>query len=350
MASKLPLLTTGRTGSTGSVGGSVATEIVKAGYKIRALVRNDEKGRYLRETLTNSHGADAVELSHTASLTDREAIESAMQGCAGVVHVASDISTRNDPEEVIAPTVSAVKVLLEAACKTPSVKRFVFTSSLATLPSAREEVDITSSSWAPDSVIESAWAIQDSGLPEEQKGLVVYAASKILAERACWDFMRERAPHFVLNTVVPFTNIGAFVHPKLVSSFNGLVLGVWLGDAQASTFFKKVMQGAGVSHLINLEDCGLLHLAALTLDDVRGERILAAADAFKFNDILDVMNKLDPARMLPESLEHEPGVKASIDKARCKELLARLGKAEPTGLEESIKQAITSGTGVIYSS
>jgi nucleoside-diphosphate-sugar epimerase len=264
------------------------------------------------------------------------------------VHVASDISTRTNPEEVIAPTVSAVKILLEAAFQTPSVKRFVFTSSLAALPSAREAVDITASSWAPDSVIESAWAIQDSGLPEEQKGLLVYAASKTLAERACWDFVRERNPHFILNTVVPFTNLGAFVHPKLVSSFNGMVLGVWHGDTQAGMFLKRVMQGAGVSHIINLEDCGLLHVAALTLDDVKGERILGVVDAFKFNDILDVMKRLDPARPLPEPLEHEDDVKASIEKARCKELLAILGKAEPTGLEESIKQAITSGTGIVF--
>ncbi|KAH6844762.1 hypothetical protein B0I37DRAFT_416348 [Chaetomium sp. MPI-CAGE-AT-0009] len=334
------------TGSTGSVGGAVATEILKAGYKIRALVRNEEKGQTLKAALAHLHGVDAVELIHSTTLTDIETVESAMQGCAGVVHVASDISTRSDPAEVITPTVNAVKTLLEAAAKTRSVKRFVFTSSLATLPSACEAVDITPSSWAPDSIIDLAWASQNSGLSPEKQGLTVYAASKILAERACWEFMRERNPSFVLNTVVPFSNIGAFVHPKLVSSFNGLVLGVWLGDVQAGMFLKMVMRESGVTHLINLEDCGLLHLAALTMDKMRGERVLAAADAFKFSDVLDVMKKLDPARSLPEPFDDELGVKATVEKSRCKELLAKLGKSEPTGLEESIKQAIVSGTGV----
>ncbi|KAK8073450.1 hypothetical protein PG994_004349 [Apiospora phragmitis] len=96
--------------------------------------------------------------------------------------------------------------------------------------------------------------------------------------------------------------------------------------------------------LINLEDCGLLHVAALTLPDVAGERILAGGAAFTYNDILDAMREMDPSRALPERSDFRCAeVKATLEQTRFKELLARLGKPEPTGFVESIRQAITTG-------
>ncbi|KAK7911042.1 hypothetical protein PG985_013523 [Apiospora marii] len=334
------------TGSTGSVGGAVTTEILKAGFRVKAVVRNREKGRFLEEAFWPIYGQQALELCYHDDLTDTEMLASEMKGCAGVAHVASNISTSTDPEQVITPTVKSVTALLEAAAQTPSIKRFVYTSSLATLPKASEPIEITPSSWAPDSIIAAARSGPESGLSEMERGMAVYAASKLLAERACWDFVRERQPGFAFNAVVAYTNLGAFVHPRLVSSFNGLVLGVWLGDPRAGPTLDMVERAAGVHLLINLEDCGLLHVAALTLPDVAGERILAGGEAFTYNDILDTMREIDPTRALPEHSDFCPAeVKANIETARYKELLARLGKPEPTGFKESIKQAITSGAG-----
>lgn len=138
----------------------------------------------------------------------------------------------------------------------------------------------------------------------------------------------EELKGFVLSTVVPMTCLGAFVHPRLVSSMNGLLLGTWRGDPEAST----VMQAMGVQCHIDLEDLGLLHLAALTLEYVQGECIIALGEEFSYDDVLDVMRKIDPERKLPEKTPSASpavatAVAATVERGRYRELLARMGKS-----------------------
>lgn len=277
--------------------------------------------------------------------------------------MATDTSLGTSPDQVITPTVNLARAVLGAAAKTPTVRRVVFTSSAATLPRLHEPVHITPSSWASDDIVRMAWSSSSSSSINDPtvKALIVYAASKIEAERACWAFMREEGQQqqqqqprrsFVLNTVVPMTCLGAFAHPRLVSSMNGMLLGTWRGDPAAA----DVMRAIGAQCHVDLEDLGLLHLAALVLDDVSGERVLALGEVFQYEDVLDAMRKMDPARverlLSAETKEAEaktsssssPGVRATVERGRYKELLARMGKEQPTGLEESIRRAVTSST------
>lgn len=273
--------------------------------------------------------------------------------------MATDTSLGTSPEQVISPMVDLARAVLETAVETPTVRRVVFTSSAATLPRLHEPVHITPSSWASDDVVRMAWSCppHDQGAassPTTEKdnsnattrALIIYAASKIEAERACWAFMTEEEPKgFVLNTVVPMTCLGAFVHPRLVSSMNGMLLGTWQGDPEAGT----VMQALGIQCHIDLEDLGLLHLAALVLEDVQGERIVALGEEFGYDDVLDVMRKIDPGRKLPEKAPSaSPTVAAAmlatVERGRYRELLARMGKEEPTGLGESIQKAVASSS------
>ncbi|KAK7946800.1 uncharacterized protein PG986_011121 [Apiospora aurea] len=332
------------TGSTGSVGSAVTNEILKAGLKVRAIVRNLEKGEYLSDVVGERYGPDAFEIVHAENFADRQVLEKAMMGCAGVVHMATDTSLGTSPELVITPTVDLARAVLEAAANTPTVRRVFFTSSAATLPRLHEPVHITSSSWASEDVVRMAWSSSSPPPDQDQdvsssttehdstimKSLLVYTASKIQAERACWAFMSEGDPkHFVLNTVVPMTCLGAFVHPRLVSSMNGMLLGT-CATSTSRTW-------------------GCCTFAALVLDDVRGERVVAMGEVFGFEDVLDVMRRIDPERDLPgtESSSSSPmveGAAATIERGRYRELLARMGKGEPMGLEGSIRRAVATSS------
>ncbi|KAK8005431.1 hypothetical protein PG990_011468 [Apiospora arundinis] len=351
------------TGSTGSVGSAVTNELLKAGLKVRAVVRSLEKGGYLSDVFEKRYGPNVFEIVHAENLLDSGVLEEAMKDCAGVVHMATDTSLGTSPDQVITPTVNLARAVLGAAAKTPTVRRVVFTSSAATLPRLHEPVHITPSSWASDDIVRMAWSSSSSSSINDPtvKALIVYAASKIEAERACWAFMREEGQQqqqqqprrsFVLNTVVPMTCLGALAHPRLVSSMNGMLLGTWRGDPAAA----DVMRAIGAQCHVDLEDLGLLHLAALVLDDVSGERVLALGEVFQYEDVLDAMRKMDPARverlLSAETKEAEaktsssssPGVRATVERGRYKELLARMGKEQPTGLEESIRRAVISST------
>lgn len=213
--------------------------------------------------------------------------------------------------------------------------RFVFTSSGGTLPAIAEPGHIDSSTWAPEDIIEKAWS-EPRG---PQNGPNVYRASKILSERACWDFVRERKPQFTLNTIVPMTQIGEFVHPQLISSMNMVFLRVWQGDARMTGLLPMMLPTC----LVNLQESGLLHLAALTMEDLHEERIIALGDAFNFNDVIDAYKKIDPDHTLPEKLPSPPTAKATVDNKRMMELLSRYGRNELIGLEESLRQSTKTG-------
>ena len=211
----------------------------------------------------------------------------------------------------------------------------MYTSSSAVLPWLTEEVHITPSSWLDESAISNIWT--EPYVP--QNAGLVYAASKYFGEKACWDFVRDRKPNFELNVVVPNAHIGAVLHPKLMSSYNGLVYGVFMGDAGASAML-PIFPLCG---LINLEDSGLLHLAALILSDVSGERLLGVGDIFTHDDLIDAMAKIDPDKELPPKLDAAGSVaKATVDMSKSYQLTARLGKAKWTGLEESVRQNVES--------
>jgi hypothetical protein len=83
------------------------------------------------------------------------------------------------------------------------VKRFVFTSSSSAAvisDPAAPAVEVTEDTWN-EAAVKAAWA-QDPP-HAENRGLVVYAASKTESEKAVWKFHREnrdRRPDLVVNT------------------------------------------------------------------------------------------------------------------------------------------------------
>ncbi|EMC96944.1 hypothetical protein BAUCODRAFT_433600 [Baudoinia panamericana UAMH 10762] len=323
------------TGATGSVGGAVADEVLKAGYKVRAVIRNQQKGKYLEEAFHERYGKDAFHTVLVEDLTVPGALDEAMKDCAGVIHTASDVTFRDDPNLVITPVVEMAKNVLASAAKTPTIKRFVFTSSSSAVPPVAQEGHITPASWLPDDVIDMAWSKPYGGM---EKSGAIYTASKILGERACWDFVRDNKPHFEFNSIVPNAHIGAFIHPKLISSVNGMILGVWHGDESGTRFLAMM----GPQAAINLEDSGKLHLAALILPEIKSERLLAFGEGFTADDVLDAMHTIDPSRKLPAKAGGLPRAKATVDMSRSMEALAKMGKPQLTGLVESVRQNVTS--------
>jgi hypothetical protein len=89
---------------------------------------------------------------------------------------------------------------LKACAKTPSVKRFVNTSSsvAVTLPKVGLDHDfLVDESTYNDEAVELAKVNET-----RKKGFLVYAAMKSETEKAMWAWMKENKPGFVLNSIV----------------------------------------------------------------------------------------------------------------------------------------------------
>jgi len=112
------------TGATGFIGSHVAGELVRRGYRVRALVREQtDPGPLLAQ------GVEVVR----GDLLDAAAVGRAVAGCDAVLHLAADFRLWAPDEQVIYRTnVDGTRQLLEAALAA-GVSRVVYTSTVAIL-------------------------------------------------------------------------------------------------------------------------------------------------------------------------------------------------------------------------
>jgi dihydroflavonol-4-reductase len=112
------------TGATGFVGAAVARALSSAGWQVRVLVRGGSDRSNL-----GALPVDVVE----GDLADPNSLERALEGCAGLFHVAADYRLgARDPAPLYRTNVDGTRNILNAA-RTVGVPRIVYTSSVATI-------------------------------------------------------------------------------------------------------------------------------------------------------------------------------------------------------------------------
>jgi dihydroflavonol-4-reductase len=112
------------TGATGFVGNHVSRALAAQGADLRMLVRKTSR-------VSNLEGIRGE--THVADLASPESIKNALAGCDAVVHVAGDyrLWIRN-PQTMYRANVDGTRELLRMA-REAGIKRFVYTSSVATM-------------------------------------------------------------------------------------------------------------------------------------------------------------------------------------------------------------------------
>ncbi|TDX77619.1 nucleoside-diphosphate-sugar epimerase [Rathayibacter sp. PhB151] len=102
------------TGASGLLGGAVAARLVAEGHEVRTFQRRPS-------------GVSGVE-DVRGSLADAGAVEAAVEGCEGVVHLAAKVSLAGDPADFVRVNVDGTQDLLAAAAQA-GVRSFVQVSS-----------------------------------------------------------------------------------------------------------------------------------------------------------------------------------------------------------------------------
>lgn len=177
-------------------------------------------------------------------------------------------------------------------------------------------------------------ATNDHGNP----GVITYCASKVLAEKACFEFIRTQKPHFTLNTVVPNFNTGPSIHPNQRSSSSSLITAAFMGDPQSLAMLKTIPP----QHYIDVRDDARLHLAAAIYDDIENERIWGVAGPFNYNDLVDVFARIDPRWKSAQRDETVLRDLTTYDLSRSMEFLRRLGCSDWINLEDSLRANVAS--------
>jgi dihydroflavonol-4-reductase len=224
--------------------------LLGAGERVRAFVRPGSDCR-------NLAGLD-VEIAH-GDLADRESLEAAARGCAGVFHVAADYRLWvADPAPMYRTNVDGSLNVLEAAAAA-GVPRVVYTSSVAVLGTNTDRTP----------------ADEETPVSVEQM-IGHYKRSKFLAEQA----VRARARELKLAvvTVNPSTPIGpGDVRPTPT--------GRVLLDAAAGRMPAFVDTGL---NLVDVDDCARGHLLAFAAG-VAGERYILGGEDFALREILEIV-------------------------------------------------------------
>ncbi|KAL8801755.1 MAG: hypothetical protein Q9182_004227, partial [Xanthomendoza sp. 2 TL-2023] len=255
------------TGISGFVASHVADQLLKAGYRVRGTTRDEEKAEWVREVFGERYGQGKVETVVVADMKAEGAFDeacrvfSSKQGVSGVAHVASDMAFSSDPNKIIPMVIAGAVNAASAAAKEPSVQRFVYTSSSTaiTSPKLNREFTISVDQWNDEDVAK-AWAPPPY---HEDRAMCVYGASKTQAEKAMWEFVRERKPGFVLNTVLPNLNMGTVLSERQSGSTAGLLRQIYeTGELEKFNRFPP-------QWMVNVADTARVHVAALIDPGIR---------------------------------------------------------------------------------
>lgn len=166
--------------------------------------------------------------------------------------------------------------------------------------------------------------------------LIVYCASKTLAERKCWEFAKKQ-PGLVMNTVNPNFNIGRILEGCESASTGGMIRKAWEDNPEVLVGSMKMM---GPQYFVDVQDTARLHVAALMYEDVKSERLLGFSEPFNLTSILAAMKEIDPKHSLPDAPENEDQDLSTVATERAAELLKRFGRPGFTDMQTSIRACV----------
>ena len=240
------------TGATGFVGHHVARELSAQGAELRLLVRKTSK-------LANLEGI--VGDTHVGDLSDPASIMPALADCDAVMHVAADYRLWiPDPKAMYRANVDGTRELLRMA-REKGVRRFVYTSSVATMGFRKDGIIINE-----DSPVALDWMVGH------------YKRSKFLAEQEAILAARAGQQVMILN---PTTPIGS-------NDVKPTPTGRIFVDFLNRKFPAYLETGL---NLVDVQEVARTHVAALEIGRP-GERYILGGENLTLKQILDKMSAI----------------------------------------------------------
>ncbi|KAG8947837.1 methylglyoxal reductase (NADPH-dependent) gre2 [Tulasnella sp. 408] len=261
------------TGASGFIAAWVCQTLLDKGYSVVGTVRSEPKGDYLKDLFKDF--GDKFSYVIVKDIDKAGAFDQAVVGVDAVQHTASPVTFfAEDPKDIIDPAIHGTVGILESIKKyAPTVKRVVLTSSIASVYHVKENPTYDETDWNVD----SPKAVEELG--RDTPGQVMYAASKVLAERGAWDFVEKNkgSINFDLVSINP-----SFVGRALASSVHTTVkeLNETLGFFHEHTSIQnppKTKEELTIpSSSVDVRDVALAHVVALTNSEAAGERFIVS--------------------------------------------------------------------------
>ncbi|WML83765.1 NAD-dependent epimerase/dehydratase family protein [Streptomyces sp. VNUA74] len=240
------------TGGTGFVGSHSVVRLVSEGYRTRVTVREPGQRADVVAALRQAEVDPAGRLEFAvADLATDRGWQDAMEGVSHVLHHASPFPATppETEDEIVLPARDGALRVISAA-RTAGVPRVVMTSSYAAVGYTLKPDDHYS---------EADWTDPDT------EGLPAYHKSKVLAERAAWDYVRAHGD--IELTVINPTGIFGPQLGDRPSASVGLVRRMLAGQMPVVPIM--------YFGVVDVRDVVDLHLRAMVHPKAAGERFLA---------------------------------------------------------------------------
>ncbi len=308
------------TGGSGYIASFCIAQLLRDGSRVSTTVRSRAREAGLRAAIGKVVTADDRLAVVVADLEADAGWREACSGCSGVLHVASPFparSPRHDDELVRPARDGALRVL--GAARDASVRRVVMTSSTAAVAYGHggRSQPFTEADWSD---------------PGDRSDSSAYERSKMIAERAAWDWHAREGGALELVTVCP----GAVIGPVLGRDFS-----------PSLDIVRKLMDGSlpGLPPfgwpLADVRDVADLHVRALRAPDAAGQRFIGAGGFCWMEDVARVLRDhvpevagRVPGRRLPGWLVR---LSSAFDPA-VRGRLFELGKERPVSAEKARRE------------
>ena len=245
------------TGGSGFVGSHCVVALLNAGCRVRTTVRSHERTADVTEMVARGGAEPGDKLTFAvADLNADAGWAAAVDGSEYVLHVASPFppGEPNHEHKVIGPARDGTLRVLRAA-RDAGVKRVVLTSSFAAISCGHSKVD--------REFTEEDWTNIDG------EGVTAYVKSKVLAERAAWDFIKNEGGQTELSVINPAGTFGPTLSDDISAS---LIVILTLLTAPAAQMANICFPVADV------RDVADIHVRAMTHPAAAGERFIACCD------------------------------------------------------------------------
>ena len=264
------------TGISGFIAKRIALDLLLAGHSVTGTLRSLSRADEVREAPRANGATDAAlaKLSFVAAdLTREDGWPAAMAGVEAVIHTASPfpLAQPKDEDALIRPAVDGTLRVLRAA-HAAGVHRVILTSSIEAIMHGVASDPLTEADWS-DPTAPTASA---------------YTRSKVLAERAAWDFVAAH-PEMQLTTINPGVVLGRPMDRETGSSIS-IITRLLSGRDPAIPDIRLP--------ITDIADVSAAHVAALRRPRTVGQRYLIADRFLSMPDMARLLKASFPKKRI----------------------------------------------------
>ncbi|KAG9025008.1 methylglyoxal reductase (NADPH-dependent) gre2 [Tulasnella sp. UAMH 9824] len=190
------------TGANGFVAVTILQTLLDKGYNVVGTVRSKSKSNYLRDKFAKFVDEGKLAFVVVQDIAVLGAFDEVLRANKfDAVNILRWDGRRNSTDakrDMLDPAIKGTAGILESVSMlAPSVKRVVITATFGNI------MNIPKGDWPRKVYTEEDWNPITFDEQALSHPIMAYVAGKVGAERAAWDFVKEKKPHFTITTLCP---------------------------------------------------------------------------------------------------------------------------------------------------